>query len=87
MATKSTGRRKSVDIDANLKLLCSTLLAEREELRNELTKVRAENDQLKRSLGAVLCKNLPVNKRITPSDAAEEPPIAEVIAELERAGA
>jgi hypothetical protein len=86
MATKQTTRRKRGGQDANLKLLCSSLLAENEELQGELTKLREENRSLRRSLGAVVCKDFPVHKRLTLADAANEPPLAELIAELEAAG-
>jgi regulator of replication initiation timing len=84
MATKQVKRRPSSDRSANLKLLCSALLNERDQLQEENQRLRLENDQLKRSLGAVLCEDIPINKRAMLSAAAKEPPLAQLIAELER---
>jgi hypothetical protein len=85
MATKTAARRAN-DKNANLRLLCSTLLAEREQLQEELKRIGEENGQLKRSLGALLCENIPISKKML-AQSAKEPSLAELIAEFEKAEA
>jgi transposase-like protein len=86
MATKQASRRKRADKTSNMKLLCSALLEERNQLRNELQQAREENDQLKRSLGALLCEDIEIDKRALLAQFGKEPSLAELIAEFERAG-
>lgn len=86
MGTKQATRRKPPDKTANLKLLCSSLLNEREELKSELQKLRDENDQLKKSLGALLCEDIEIDKRALLAEFGKEPSLAELIAEFENAG-
>ena len=83
MATKRQTKRKKPDDSAKLKRRCSALIDECRRLREEVLKLHEENRQLQRSVGALMCKDLPVNKRLKPSDAADEPPLSELIAELE----
>jgi hypothetical protein len=82
MAAKTATRSRAVDKNANLRLLCSTLLAEREQLQEDLRNLREENTQLKRSLGALLCEDIPISKRML-EQSAKEPSLAELIAEFE----
>jgi hypothetical protein len=87
MAAKTAARRRADGKNANLRLLCSTLLAEREQMQEQLKKLREENGQLKRSLGALLCDDIPINKRAMLAQTGKGPSLAELIAELEKAEA
>jgi hypothetical protein len=55
-------------------------------LRAELHELKRENTALKKSLGALLCKDLPVNMDLTPEDGVAEPSLMDLIAELRRTG-
>jgi hypothetical protein len=87
MATKQASRSKRADTTANLKLLCSRLLAENYQLEKDVQELREQNRQLMRSLGALLCEDIPINKRVMLSQAAKGPSLIELIAELESAEA
>ena len=86
MNTKRAPRRKPVEKATNLKFLCAALLEERDELQGEVQKLREENDQLKKSLGALLCENIEIDKRALLAEFGKEPALAELIAEFEHAG-
>lgn len=58
--------------------------AQVEQLRGELKELRKENRQLKKSLGALMCKDLPVNMDLTPEDGVSEPSLLELIDELRK---
>jgi len=64
----------------------STVRAQNEVLERELKALREENRQLKRSLGALMCKDLPINMDLAPEDGVNESSLTMIIAELERAG-
>jgi predicted transposase YbfD/YdcC len=87
MATKRATRQKRSDKNADLKLLCSRLLAENGKLEEDVRKLREENRQLMRSLGALLCDDISINKRAMLAESAKEPSLVELIAELENSEA
>jgi ribosomal protein L34E len=84
MATKTKKRTKARAKASNGKT--PTLRTINRRLERELEELRKENRQLKRSLGALLCKDEPRNMDLKPEDGVFEPPLAELIAEIERAG-
>ena len=84
MATKQVGRRKTPAKSSKRK--GPPLLAQNEQLQRELKALRDENRQLKKSLDALMFKDLPVNLHLTPEDGVTEPSLTELIAQLERAG-
>ena len=57
-----------------------------EQLENEVSRLRDENRRLRKSLGALICKDDPMNLDLTPADGVFDPPLTELIAEIERAG-
>ena len=80
MATKQKGSEKRRPKAASRKP--ETLRAQNAALERELHEFAKENRQLKKSLGAVLCKDLPVNMDLTPEDGVAEPSLMDLIAEL-----
>jgi hypothetical protein len=55
-----------------------------QQLERELKDLRDENRQLKRSLGTLMSKDLPVDLTLTPEDGVFKPSLLEIIAKLER---
>ena len=66
--------------------LCGDLLAEREMLREELERTRTERDGYRKSLGHLLCKDLPpppfATKEEMLANAVYDPPLEEFIESL-----
>jgi hypothetical protein len=62
------------------------LRAQNEKLQRELNELRQENRQLKKSLGALMFKDDPVNMDLRPDDGVFEPSLTKLIAELEHSG-
>ncbi len=84
MTTKN-GMRRKTNGTTELRLLCASLLAERRQIQNELQKLREENSHLRKSVGALMCVYIPINKRRMLAESATQPPIDELIAEIENA--
>jgi hypothetical protein len=81
MAAKPPLRRTRVKKATKPRL--SNLLAENAQLQKELKETRAENRQLKRSIGALMSEDIPINKKLMLSEAAKEPRLEDLITELE----
>jgi hypothetical protein len=85
MATKKKGsRRKGAGKTSNRKT--PSLRTQDQRLEQELMELRAENRQLKKSLGSLIFKDEPRNMDLKPTDGVFEPPLSELIAEVEREG-
>ena len=63
-----------------------SLRAHNEQLQKELNELRQENRYLKKSLGAILSKDVPKNMDFTPEDGVAKPSLLSLIAKLERTG-
>jgi hypothetical protein len=84
MATKQKNRGKRPAKKPNGKPSSSGSTNRRVE--RELKMLREENRQLKRTLGALICKDDPVNMDLVPEDGTASPTLAELIRDLERSG-
>ncbi|MBI3821596.1 MAG: hypothetical protein HY289_02840 [Planctomycetes bacterium] len=85
MASKPQTRNARAVKRTNGKL--SKLSAEREEFAQEVKRLRKEKSELVRSLGALLCGPVAVNKRAMLAEAATQPTLDELIAEIENSEA
>jgi hypothetical protein len=75
------------DPQADLRLLCSTLLEERDQQQVTIAELRRENSYLKSNLGNLMFEDIEIDKEKMLLEASKEPSILELIAEVERAGA
>jgi hypothetical protein len=81
-STKAKKIRKRPAKSANGK--APSLRVQIQQLERELKDLRDENGQLKRSLGALMSKDLPIDLTLTPEDGVSKPSLLEIIAKLER---
>jgi hypothetical protein len=81
-ATNPEGKSLNAQIQ-DLKMLCSILLEEQERLHFELARINKENDQLKKSLGSLLREEIAIDKEALLAQFGKEPPLSQLIAELE----
>jgi hypothetical protein len=71
---------------AGLSSACSALVAERDDLRLALARMRVENEQLKKSLGSLLKEDFVIDKKAMLRHFGKGPSLLEVLAEDESAG-
>ncbi|MBI3822102.1 MAG: hypothetical protein HY289_05405 [Planctomycetes bacterium] len=84
MATKQKPRSRRPATKRKGKAV--NLRAQNQRLERELDELRKENRQLKRSLGALICKDDPINMNLVPEDGVSEPSLDQLIKKIERAG-
>jgi hypothetical protein len=53
-------------------------------LELELDELRKENRELKKSLGALMCKDLPVDLTLTPEDGVAKPSLLDIVTKIQR---
>ena len=85
MATKQKTRKTRARKETDPKRL--KLLAKREQLVKEVKRLRKEKSQLVQSLGALLFGPATINKRAMLAEAATQPSLDELIAEIENSEA
>jgi transposase-like protein len=81
-AKRTTPKKRTAKTNGRV----STSGAEYKRLQKELKVLREENRQLRKSLCAVIFKDEPRNMDLKPEDGVFDPPLTELIAEIERAG-
>ena len=77
----------SGDTQPDLRLLCTTLLEERDQQQMTIAELRREIGYLKSNLGSLMFGDIEIDKEKMLREFGNEPPLSELIAELERAGA
>lgn len=63
-----------------------SMRAQIQQMERQLKELRDENRQLKKSLGALICKDDPVQMDLTPEDGVAEPSLIDLVGELKRTG-
>ena len=77
----------SADPQPDLRLLCSTLLEERDQQQMTIAELRRENKFLRSNIGSLMCEDIEIDKEKMLLEFGKEPPLSDLIAEVERAEA
>jgi hypothetical protein len=80
-----TGKEDPVEYE-RLARLCNDLLVERDRARADLVRMQAERDQYLKSLYALTHKEFAIDKSEAMAHFGKQPPLADLLAELEAQG-